>query len=142
MINVRVIIIDVENKKHVLGIYPAGEFLNSFSLEENDCYDVGIDQSTSCTGLGAIDIDNKMIFCCEVSNEGLDISYYTQALKNFFKYFLSCCKLRYLVMEEPLPYISGNQNHVLVTLKKDLNDLFTSGEFDYKKFDLIKPQSW
>ena len=142
MIKVRFILINLETQECTTGIKSVKDFSLNYKLPKGFIWDVGIDQSTSCTGLGAIDIDNKMIFCCEVSNEGLDVSYYTQALKNFFKHFLSCCKLRYLVMEEPLPYISGNQNHVLVTLKKDLNDLFTSGEFDYKKFDLIKPQSW
>ena len=142
MINVRFILIDLESREFKMDIKPVKEFVKSFKLPNEFTWDIGIDQSTSCTGVGAIDLENKKLFCCEVSNEGIANQYYVSALKNFFKAFIPKGKVRYLVMEEPLPFISGNQNHVLVELKRTLSDFFKNSNFGYKKFDLVKPQSW
>lgn len=143
MINIRVIIIDVENKKHVLGIYPAGEFLNSFSLEKNDCYDVGIDQSTSCTGIGIKSLDGKTVIVLEVVNNGLHSSRFTPALINFILRLLGGFEIRYLVIEQPLPYVSGQRNSVLTNLKNMLTSaILTDEKMNVKHFDSILPQSW
>ncbi|VYU47591.1 hypothetical protein [Clostridium paraputrificum] len=119
------------------------DFVNTFSLGSNVLYDIGIDQSHSCTGICIQPVDGDDILILELDNKTLSLEHYRRTLKTILTKTLSKINIRYCVLEEPLPFISGNQNKALVTLKNDLISLFRdSGYFNIKHFDLIKPQSW
>ena len=119
----------------------AREFINTFSLAPNLIYDVGIDQSTSCTGVGIQSINDEYITIMEIANEGLSKSFYLNALKTIFNKFIDV-NIRYLVMEDPLNFMTKNQNSALISLKHALKDYFENSAFSYNKYDLIQPQSW
>lgn len=119
------------------------DFVNTFSLGSNVLYDIGIDQSHSCTGVCIQPVEGDDILILELDNKALSLEHYRRTLKTILTKTLSKINIRYCVLEEPLPFISGNQNKALVTLKNDLISLFRdSGYFNIKHFDLIKPQSW
>lgn len=109
------------------------------NLDKNKVYDVGIDQSTTCTGIAICPLDNSFTIVIEVFNFDRD-AYYVPQLCNFIRRIFSDVQLRYLVIEEPLGYISGRRNATLTKLKKTLVPL--KDELNIKHFDTILPPSW
>lgn len=117
------------------------EFIEDFSLklDPSKVYDIGIDQSTSCTGIAICPLDGSFICILEVLNVNFD-SYYKVQLRNFLKTIFKDVSIRYLVMEEPLGYITGRRNKVLTDLKKYLDEMKNSLIVD--NFTSIPVTSW
>lgn len=121
------------------------DFIANFHLEVGLTYDVGMDQSNTCTGIGITDMSNSLLMILEVVNSGnVSFDIYRKSLKNIISAIFKGVNTRYYVMEEPLPYISKNQNKKLVELKNSLIDYFNSSEcpITYKKFDTALPNVW
>lgn len=108
-------------------------------LDKEKVYDIGIDQSTSCTGISICPLDKSFTAVLEVLNFDRDV-YYVPQLCRFIRTIFSGIKIRYFIMEEPLNYISGRRNSVLTKLKKTLLPL--KDELDIQHFDTILPPSW
>lgn len=134
---------NVVDNEHIQLRKGARDFVNAFSLAPDVLYDVGIDQSHSCTGICIQPVNGDDLLILEVDNKALSLEHYRKTLKTILTRTLNKINIRYCVLEEPLPFISGNQNKALVTLKNDLINLFRDSDyFNIKHFDLIKPQSW
>lgn len=117
------------------------DLINNFKLEldKDKVYDVGIDQSTTCTGITFYPLDNSFTIVLEVLNFDRD-AYYVPQLLRFIRNTLSNIELRYLIMEEPLGYVSGRRNAALSKLKKTMVPL--KDELNVKHFDTILPPAW
>ncbi len=117
------------------------DLINNFKLDldESKVYDIGIDQSTTCTGIAICPLDESFTIILEVFNFDRD-AYYVPQLCKFIRKTLHNVNIRYLVMEEPLGYISGRRNSTLAKLKKTLLPL--KDELNVKHFDTILPASW
>lgn len=117
------------------------EFIEDFSLtlDPSKTYDIGIDQSTSCTGIAICPLDKSFIAVIEVLNVNFD-SYYKVQLRNFLKTILRDIPIRYFIMEEPLGYLTGKRNKVLSDLKKYLEEV--KYDLDVNHFDTTSPPSW
>lgn len=117
------------------------DLIQSFklNLDKDKVYDVGIDQSTTCTGMAFCSLDKSHIIVLELLNFDRD-AYYVPQLCKFIRDTLSNIKVRYLIMEEPLGYNTGKRNSVLSNLKKTLVPVIS--ELNVKRFDTILPASW
>lgn len=117
------------------------DLIQSFelNLDRSKVYDVGIDQSTSCTGISICPLDKSFIIVLELLNFDRD-AYYVPQLCNFIRKTFSDLELRYLIMEEPLGYVTGRRNSTLTKLKKTLVPL--KDELNVKHFDTILPAAW
>lgn len=143
MLTISFIVIDTESGLFKKNILEARKFMNTVRLDTNLTYDVAIDQSTSCSGIAIRSIDNSSIMVMELyDSETLYSSNYVTGLKAILNTLLPSLSIRYLILEEPLPYISENQNKKLVALKKDLIKFFDSSLIKSEHFLLMKPQSW
>lgn len=117
------------------------DYMDTFSikLDPSKTYDVGIDQSTSCTGIGICPLDDSFKIILEILNVNAG-QYYKVQLRNFIKEIFSGIKIRCFIMEEPLGYLSGRRNKVLTDLKKYLDEL--RGDLSIEMFDSSNPPSW
>lgn len=117
------------------------ELIQSFSLtlDKSKVYDIGIDQSTSCTGIAICPLDESFVSILEILNFDRD-AYYVPQLCNLIRKMFNDINIRYLIMEEPLGYVSGRRNSTLTKLKKTLVPLKDELEPDH--FDTILPPAW
>lgn len=143
MINVNFILLDLVNNSYTTGQKTAREFVNEFKTElACDLYDVALDQSTSCTGVTIKSVDETFILVLEVVNCGTQSLFMINSLKRILEMLLTGKELRYVIIEEPLPFIVGRHNAKLTSLKNDLIKFFKSDCFSINNQPLIKPQSW
>lgn len=143
MISVNFILLDLVNNYYRIGQQTAREFVNNFKLEfSSNLYDVALDQSTSCTGVAIKAVDDSFILVLEVVNSGTQSLFMINSLKRILEMLLTGKSLRYVIIEEPLPFISGHHNAKLTSLKNDLIQFFKSDCFEINNQPLIKPQSW
>lgn len=112
----------------------------SLSLPANKEYDVSLDQSHTCTGICIKPLDDSFIMVLEVLNYNTPNEFYRRQLKSLLIKILSNHKIRYMIMEEPLGYITGRRNRKLTELKKDLFTL--KDEINAKVFTTIPVTSW
>ena len=142
-IYVNVLLADLRTDEYVYKSMSVKEFIKSFKLKDGVIYDIGMDQSNTCTGIGIVSMDNTYLAMMEVINGGVDFSYYRNALLSTLSTILSGAKVRYFIMEEPLGYITGKRNKYLTELKNLLVNFFESGKGDnVSKFDRTAPQTW
>lgn len=140
-IEIHGIILDLKTRETATFVKGADEFINSFHLDkEVYYYDVGIDQSNTCTGVGIVSED--VIIILEIANVyHIHFSIYRKVLLRILESVFKDLKLGYTVLEEPLPYISKNQNKELVALKNFLKDNLPN-VIKTTKFDTAFPQVW
>lgn len=112
----------------------------SLDLPNSKIYDVSLDQSHTCTGICVKPMDDSFIIIMEVLNIGTPNEFYRKYLKSFLKTLLKGHKIRYMIMEEPLGYITGRQNRRLIELKKDLSTL--KEELNPQVFTTVPVTSW
>lgn len=141
MIEVRLLILYLEQDRYEKRILSGRDFVNFFELFDDYVYDVGFDQSTSCTGLSIKDINSKVIVMCELVNRHLDKPSYIRALLTIVDRLFQSKKIRYVFVEDPLKYITGHQEAVLVELKNKLVELLNSKP-NIQHVKLMQPQSW
>ena len=126
-------------KDKELNIYR--ELIQSFSLtlDKSKVYDIGIDQSTTCTGIAICPLDESFVSILEVLNFDRD-AYYVPQLCNLIRKMFSGINIRYMIMEEPLGYVTGRRNNTLTKLKNTLKPLHE--ELDVTQFGTILPPAW
>lgn len=118
------------------------EMIDKFSLTlpKTKVYDVSLDQSHTCTGICIKPLDKSFIVIMEVLNFNTPSEFYRKQLKSLLINLLSGQNIRYMIMEEPLGYITGRRNKKLTELKKDL---FTLKEvINPKVFTTVPVTSW
>ena len=118
--------------------------LDEIPLDPDAIYDVGLDQSLSCSGVYIESIDSKQHTILELINENLDSSNYQRVMLSSVKRLLRRIKVRYLVMEDPLGYASGRRNPKLTKLKHAIINMVEDprSRFSITHFDKIQPQVW
>lgn len=116
----------------------------SLTLPENLTYDVVLDQSSSCTGVAIISVDNSLRILLEFARSGDSKDVFYRGLRAQLMKIVQGRKLRFFVCEEPVP-AKGKQyaSKTLIELRgrvaewrEDIYELSTA------KFDSIYPQSW
>lgn len=143
MIEINAIVIDLINKSFKLYRGPARSFIKDFTVYNSLVYDVGMDQSNSCTGITMESLDGSVLVILEVVNAGVAFTYYRTALLTILRHLTVGIDIRYFVMEKPLPYTSGKRNKALNELKKILEEFFKNEpNLKINQFDEIFPQSW
>lgn len=142
MIRVVFIIMYLNENRFEIKNMDTKEFINFMNSKNGGKVDVAFDQSTSCTGFTIEYLDEGIIYVGEIVNHNLYSEYYVRALLNVVSLILENKDVRYAIIEEPLKYITGNQNHVLVDLKNRMIDLLESDKLTIEKFHQIQPQSW
>lgn len=103
---------------------------------------VAFDQSTSCTGFVIDCIGEDFMIVGEIVKENLHADFFVEGLLNIIKDLLERVDARYVIIEEPLKYVTHRQNRVLVELKNSIINLLEDGDLNYEKFYKIAPQSW
>ena len=123
MIRVVFIIMYLNENRFEIKNMDTKEFINFMNSKNGGKVDVAFDQSTSCTGFTIEYLDEGIIYVGEIVNHNLYSEYYVRALLNVVSLILENKDVRYAIIEEPLKYITCNQNHVLVDLKNRMIDL-------------------
>ena len=141
MIEVRLLILYLDQDRYEKRILSGREFVKFFELFDDYVYDVGFDQSTSCTGLSIKDVDSKVIVMCELVNRHLDKPAFIRVLLTIVDNLFKSKNIRYVFVEEPLKFITGHQEPILVELKNRLVELLSSKP-NIQHVKLIQPQSW
>lgn len=111
-----------------------------FKLNPSKVYDVALDQSNSCTGICIRPLDKSFLVVMEVLNLNTPYDIYRLQLKNFLRKIFNGCSIRYFIMEQPLPYISGRRNAQLNKLKSVLSEL--KDDLNPKVFTDVPVVSW
>lgn len=111
-----------------------------FKLNPNKVYDVALDQSNTCTGICIRPLDKSFLVIMEVLNVNTPNDVYRLQLKNFLQEILGPYSIRYLIMEEPLGYITGRRNVQLNKLKSVLMELKQT--LNVKVFTTVPVTSW
>lgn len=124
-----------EYKEHLIGASKALLDLDT-SLE----YDVGIDQSNSCSGISVRSVCEDRLVIHEVINNGCSLQTYRRIFQKVLVKFFSNLKIRYFIIEEPIPYFTGHRNKELTSLRHSILDIMPS--IKVFKFDTVLPQVW
>ena len=120
------------------------DLLKELKFDPSKIYDIGLDQSSSCTGLCVVSSDMSHIVMAELASNGLAYEYYKRQLFTVLKGLLENLPIRYFIMEDPLKYSSRSQNPKLVDLKNSILEFINEGKhgFNFEHFAKIQPQSW
>ena len=142
-VSVTLLTIDLVTQQYETFKMTAKEFIKSFKLPEGRMYDIGMDQSNTCTGIGIKSMDGEVISVMEVINWGVEFKFYRNALLSILDTILRGAQIRYFIMEEPLGYMTGRRNRYLTDLKNLLVKYFDNREEkNVKKFERTPPQTW
>ena len=142
MIKINFIIVDLQNGKFVIKTMKPSEFFEWIKELDGSKADVAFDQSTSCTGFVIDLLGGNVMIVGEIVNENLHADFYVDGLLNIIREIISKLNSRYVIIEEPLKYVTHRQNPVLIRLKNAIIDLFELDGLTYEKFYKIAPQSW
>lgn len=120
--------------------------LSTFDLEllSDKSWRVGIDQSTSCTGVAAISSDGEYVVLIDIRRDKtLSKEIFYKELHYFLKRFFHNQKIEMLVIEKPVPSKFRSAGGVLTELKGHLEAWFADiPELDNTIYDSLYPQSW
>lgn len=116
--------------------------IESFELKlnPNKVYDVGIDQSHTCTGVCIRPLDKSFLIVIEVLNVNAYKDLYRTQLKYLLEKILVGHRIRYFIMEQPLGHITGKRNRALSELRKFLNTM--KDNLNVQVFTDIPVGSW
>ena len=116
------------------------------NLDEKEVWDIGIDQSTSCTGLTIMNAEETVAGTFDLHRDrSLDDRVFYRELKQFLTRLVANKKVRILVFEKPVPNPRfKSAQHVLYELKGRLEEwVYEIPELENAKiFDSIYPQTW
>lgn len=135
--------LDLTSKAYTNRLLGARDFSEKYNLEKEVLYDVALDQSNTCTGVTIRDVRENRLLIMEIINNGVNFESYRGVLVTLLERLLVGNNVRYMIMEEPLGYITGRRNKELTKLKHTLIDFVkeTRG-LCITKFDTVAPQSW
>lgn len=118
------------------------EFVGSMNPEK--VYQIGLDQSTSNTGLFVKDYNNTEVHMIEVMRaRGQDASDYIYDLEMFLHQLFEGCVVSHIIYERPIKTESYRSSQVLFQLEGTVNALSKRyTEFRNAKIDNIENASW
>lgn len=103
-------------------------------------YDMGIDQSTTCTGITIRDKDRNFTLTVEVFNETRDPNY-IKSLISYLKKHYSKYRYRLIFLEEEMGWGSGLKTKLLSGLRKDIQNTIEYN-FTYNQVKPIPVNVW
>lgn len=108
------------------------------------CYQIGFDQSTSCTGIFIKDYENTEAWMIEVSkNRGDDASTYIFHLEQLLHKMFDGALISHMVYERPITSQSYQSSRVLFQLEGMIQQLaLRYTEFKSARLDNIENSSW
>lgn len=134
------------NTKNASILLPVKSIVSTkINLDKNKTWNVGIDQSSSCTGITVISTDNELIGLFDLyRDKNLDSAQFYRELKFFLMAILDGQKVAHLVYEKPIPNAKfRSAQAVLLELKGKLTDwLYEIPALEGAKVDSLLPQTW
>lgn len=134
-----------QNENHVM-IPEIALSQAQINLDPNMVWDIGIDQSTSCTGVTIMNVDETMAGTFDIHRDrSLEDYVFYRELKQFLTRLVANKKVRILVFEKPVPNQRfRNAQRVLYELKGRLEEwVYDIPELESAAiFDSIFPHSW
>ena len=119
---------------------------SSFSLELDTSvqWEIGIDQSSSCTGIALHSIDNRFVVLLDVRRDKhLQKDVFYRELHILLRKLVKGADIRYIAIEKPVPSKYRSAGAVLLELKGKLEDwIWEIPELQAAAFDSMYPQSW
>lgn len=114
------------------------------SLNSKLTYDIGLDQSSSCTGIFIKSVDSRIRIIIDVKRDTGDPYTFYRELKGFLKKLVKGQKIRHVICEDPPPvqnqrYTTKFLNELLGRVSEWMEDI---PEFQNAEFNKILPQSW
>lgn len=116
----------------------------AIALSQKYAYDIGIDQSTSCTGIAIRSLCGKVNVLIEMRNDSFDKNSYYRSLKSLIKRLVKDQYIRMVVCEDP-PYVKGKKytSTILLELRGKVEAWMEDiEELQKASFNSIFPQSW
>lgn len=126
-------------------IRPASIESFRLSLTRDTSWKIGIDQSTSCTGIALKSTDNKFVILLDVHNDyRIDKQGYYRGLKYLLRRIVRDRDFRFIVNEKPIP--SKNKRYardVLMEFLGHLNEwIDDTPELRGIRHEALYPQTW
>lgn len=120
------------------------EYQFSLTLNKDCVYDIGIDQSSSCTGIAIISTDKRIRIIMDCMRDTGDREEFYRQLYRILKNLVHGQKIRHVVCETPPP-VQGKQytSRILLELLGRLSAWIEEiPELRNAEFGKIFPQSW
>lgn len=130
--------------KHTKYMMLSEQCLNSFELDlGGGVWNLGIDQSTSCTGLCLEREDGYFRVLLDVSRDkAIETKIFYKDLFRLLSKFAKGCQFKYVIMEKPAPK-DMYASRVLQEMKGHVEEwVMMIPEFDGAVVDSLYPQTW
>ena len=125
-------------------INPVYADLFSLSLKSGVTYDIGIDQSSFCTGIGIQSLDSDINIIIEVRNNASTKTSYYRELKGILHNLVLGHDIRNVICEDPPPVKNKRySSQVLLELRGQVEEWCEEvAELQKANFRSIFPQTW
>ena len=123
---------------------PTPNDLFSVILPRDKTYDIGLDQSSSCTGIAIRSIDGDLEMIVDVRNNSFNKNTFYRELKGVLRKLVNGRNIRLVVCEDPIP-AKGKKyaSTVLLELRGQISAWMEEiPEFNQASFNSLYPQSW
>ena len=131
-----------KNFSHILP--PEKDYAFGIKLPKDKIFDIGIDQSSSCTGIAISSTDDDLNILIDVRNDSFDKNTFYRELKGILYRLIADRKVRDITCEDPPP-VKGKKyaSTVLLELRGRLEAWIEEiDELRNGNFDSIFPQTW
>lgn len=134
----------VSGKESAYIVEPMRSYEFKLKLSKNREYLVGIDQSTSCTGIFITDSSGKQWILIDFKRDDNDKDMYFRDLKGFLASLFQGARVSMIIHEEPVPaVIAPTANAVLTELRGKLRDWIAAiPELNLAELHSVYPQTW
>jgi hypothetical protein len=123
---------------------PTPSDLFSVILPRDKTYDIGLDQSSSCTGIAIRSVDGDLEMIVDVRNNSFNKNTFYRELKGVLRKLVNGRNIRLVVCEDPIP-AKGKKyaSTVLLELRGQISAWMEEiPEFNQASFNSLYPQSW
>lgn len=137
-------VVVVESKNFSTCIPPVSEDLFSLKLSSKYTYDIGIDQSSSCTGIAIRSTDKDIKVLIDVRRDCGDKPTFYRELKGILRGCIAGHKIREFTCEDPVPTKGKKYSStVLLELRGRVSEWVESiPELENAHADSLYPQTW
>ncbi len=125
-------------------IIPMQDDMFELTLAKGVAYDIGIDQSSTCTGIAISSIDDNINVIIDVRNDSFNKETFYRELRSLLKRLVHGMQIRLVVCEDPPPVKNKYYSSaVLLELRGRVSAWMTEiEELSQADFRSIFPQSW
>lgn len=137
-------VVSYKSKNLVQILPPDKDYAFGIKLASNKIYDIGLDQSSSCTGIAISSTDDDLNILVDVRNDSFDKNTFYRELKGVLYRLIANQKIRNIVCEDPPPVKNKKYTStVLLELRGRLEAWVEEiDELRAGKFDSVYPQTW